>query len=1157
MKNTNVQPGTSPYFGLFGYVNSGEIKNVRVTNSSVIIKNDNTTSSTIGYYGNIAGYVVNANASVKKCYASPNFTINDDVKATCNYGRIVGGLSTFAKLEYYKICDCTDINTCRHLKEYVGITEDLVDIVPIELTNNSIDNKYNVIQDAILGETDIYVKFRKVTSAGTVIDMISTKEPTTYVKAGEKIRVEFAFKGYLKINDGKIKTIANAVNNAEGNIVNSNLLPKVTLNTPPGLICTATPIQVLEGVNTEWADVFSYNPITVLIYEYDTINDDVEDNVYLHDGERDLTANIYLGVNNVGQSVNMMYSTTNDGNWDEANLLNNTPTYTFKSLRKDLKAPGLTIKAYPETERNSGRYGDNEKIFVEVTSSEKLLSTTQAPEIELSFSKTGVADVDSNEHGGIGLENKVALLNSDGTRTWRYSYCIDGMGTTMNEGLLEVRLAEGTITDIAGNETDVSAINPVTFENIYADTTSPKAEITSQKIKDDGTYENIVAGTKTNADKIKYTITFDEQVGFNYSHLNISGGTLDETSFTGPVENNGSYIYTVEATTEDNAQNCILTIASGQFNDSANHTNLESTMSIGIDKEAKLTITADPEGPTNAESITYTFTFNESVEGFTKDDIKVDNGTIGEFTTIDSSKYTLVVTNGEYEACEQTVSVVAGVCSDSAQNGNTAASLTIKVDRILPTLEITADKEGKTNEESITYTFTFSEDVEGFTEDDITVLSGTKGEFTGSGKVYTLVVTNTGSCEQKISVAENACTDAAGNSNTKDEIAVEIDRTAPTLEITADKQSPTNAKSITYTFTFSEEVEEFTKDDIIVTNGTKGQFTDNGNIYTLVVTDGKNGEQTVSVAADVCEDLVGNKNTTGASKTIVINRAAPTATITYSPETLTNQDVTATITFDKENVTITGDGGKNTHVFKENGEFIFTYEDSDGNVGTAKAEVDWIDKTAPTATITFVTNADGSITATLGNFSEENVTITNNDGKNTYVFTSNGNFTFTFKDEAGNQGTAIATVTDISTKEPEIVFNENTEIITKDGKSYVRIQLGNTAEDLIAKMNSEALAGETPEFKNLTNDGKLKTGSTITLDGETKHIIVIKGDVNGDGKIEFSSDIIRANNIRLGIVNASAIEQILAADINNDGKIEFTKDIIKINNYRLGLINSL
>ena len=59
------------------------------------------------------------------------------------------------------------------------------------------------------------------------------------------------------------------------------------------------------------------------------------------------------------------------------------------------------------------------------------------------------------------------------------------------------------------------------------------------------------------------------------------------------------------------------------------------------------------------------------------------------------------------------------------------------------------------------------------------------------------------------------------------------------------------------------------------------------------------------------------------------------------------QDVTATITFNKEGVTVKGG---NIHVFEDSGEYTFEFEDRAGNSGTAIARVDWLKKTLPNAT---------------------------------------------------------------------------------------------------------------------------------------------------------------------------------------------------------------
>ncbi len=59
-----------------------------------------------------------------------------------------------------------------------------------------------------------------------------------------------------------------------------------------------------------------------------------------------------------------------------------------------------------------------------------------------------------------------------------------------------------------------------------------------------------------------------------------------------------------------------------------------------------ITITDDETGVGSIVDgdITYTFTFNEAVTGFSADDIMVSNGEKGTFTTVSSTVYTLVIT---------------------------------------------------------------------------------------------------------------------------------------------------------------------------------------------------------------------------------------------------------------------------------------------------------------------------------------------------------------------------------------------------------------------------------------------------------------------------------------------------------------------------------
>ena len=143
----------------------------------------------------------------------------------------------------------------------------------------------------------------------------------------------------------------------------------------------------------------------------------------------------------------------------------------------------------------------------------------------------------------------------------------------------------------------------------------------------------------------------------------------------------------------------------------------------------------------------------------------------------------------------------------------------------------------------------------------------------------------------------------------------------------------------------------------------------------------------------------------------VTKNVKPTAEIVYDIKELTNTNVTATLIYDSDNITITNNSGKDTYVFTENDDFTFEFVDKNGNKGEATATVNWIDKIIPTATIYYdiEDETDQPVTATISDFSEK-VTIINNSGKDTYTFEKNGTFKFEFKDEAGNIGTATATV---------------------------------------------------------------------------------------------------------------------------------------------------
>lgn len=112
---------------------------------------------------------------------------------------------------------------------------------------------------------------------------------------------------------------------------------------------------------------------------------------------------------------------------------------------------------------------------------------------------------------------------------------------------------------------------------------------------------------------------------------------------------------------------------------------------------------------------------------------------------------------------------------------------TLVIDGIAPTVAITSSADRTIG--AFTATFTFSEDVTGFAQEDITVGNGAASNFqTTSAKVYTATITPAADGAVTVDVTADKATDGAGNNNTAaTQLSVTNDETAPTvLEVTSD-----------------------------------------------------------------------------------------------------------------------------------------------------------------------------------------------------------------------------------------------------------------------------------------------------------------------------------------------------------------------------------
>lgn len=132
------------------------------------------------------------------------------------------------------------------------------------------------------------------------------------------------------------------------------------------------------------------------------------------------------------------------------------------------------------------------------------------------------------------------------------------------------------------------------------------------------------------------------------------------------------------------------------------------------------------------------------------------------------------------------------------------------------------------------------------------------------------------------------------------------------------------------------------------------------------------------------------------------------------------------------------------YTFEDNGEYTFRLQDKAGNRSALKAKVNWVDREVPTAHITYdITETTSSNVVATITLSEEG-TITNNNGSNSYIFTENGEFTFTFQDRAGNTNSITAKVDWIEKKIelPDIRLNYSEEKQTENPVTVMLINQG-------------------------------------------------------------------------------------------------------------------
>lgn len=377
----------------------------------------------------------------------------------------------------------------------------------------------------------------------------------------------------------------------------------------------------------------------------------------------------------------------------------------------------------------------------------------------------------------------------------------------------------------------------------------------------------ISGANPSNAATLSASIRFDEDVsGFTVEDVAVGNGTLsnfvavDGTHFTFEITPSADGEVTVD-------------VASEAASDGAGNFSEAASASFVSDRTAPTLSIEAPEGPTNSGLLDFMVTASEGVIGLTAEDFIVTNGSIEFADSFLNLSLWLVTPAGDGEV---SVTIASGAAVDAAGNATGEASAAVIVDYTAPTVEVFSETSAVTNATSVSVSIAFSENVNDFDVEDISVVNGSISEFSGEGSNYSFTVTPLSDGTVTVDVAGNVAHDAASNGNSAaTQLSFVSDRTAPTFNLISltgsqGEGSPISAELGVSDASAISELNWAAGGGPIFTNGVG--YAENGSTASITFTPLDNGTYQATLTAT---DAAGNTST--ADVVVEIDNVAPTA----------------------------------------------------------------------------------------------------------------------------------------------------------------------------------------------------------------------------------------------------------------------------------------
>jgi hypothetical protein len=286
------------------------------------------------------------------------------------------------------------------------------------------------------------------------------------------------------------------------------------------------------------------------------------------------------------------------------------------------------------------------------------------------------------------------------------------------------------------------------------------------------------------------------------------------------------------------------------------------------------------------DEIPFLVTFDQSVTGFTQDDVELTNGSLLGFEEVTPGRVYRVTVQAEAPADTRggltwssgqrdiiddllnsltsaltvRLTVPPLVAQNSTVSGNDRGTgqVTYDPDGITSTLTTAASP---TDATPIPFTLTFSGEVTDFGESRILVSNGALGDFqmtsaSGSPSVFTFTVTPSGNGAVTVTVPSVAADGfVTETSYVGTEASVQFNG-FPVATLSTDVLSPTDADSVVVTASFNREVTGFEQADVLTANATVTGFSEitPGLEYELTVVPDGPGQVAVVVPAGAAQD---------------------------------------------------------------------------------------------------------------------------------------------------------------------------------------------------------------------------------------------------------------------------------------------------------------